>query len=322
VTLTDRDRKLVIAVVPIVLIVAYWFLLLAPKREEASTAGDELAKQEQRRDVARASASSANGAKQRFSSDYAQIVRLGKAIPAELDMPSLLVQLDRAAAGTGITFTKVATGDRQTESAATTSSPSTGSESGDSGAPVAAGGAEAQSQPGGAVESANNAQQTSNKQSATAEQSGDSSSDTQTSTSGGGGLPVGGGATTPGSETRTASSAQPGLETVPLELEFVGNFYNLADFFHRMKRFVRVANQDVVVGGRLITVEGVRWASDPEIFPRVRASLTARIYLSPKTQGATAGASPAGPAPTTASTGGSSSPDGATTPAPTATATP
>ena len=297
-SLTDRDRKLLIVIVPIVLIVAYWFLLLAPKREEASTAGDELAKQEQRRDAAEAAASSANGAKQTFSSDYAQIVRLGKAIPAELNMPSLLVQLDRAAAGTGITFTKIATGDRQAAGAATTSPPSTGSESGDSGTPVAAGGDKAQSQPGGAVESANNAQQTANDQSATA-------------TSTGGGQPG------------AATSARPGLESVPLELEFVGNFFNLADFFHRMKRFVRVANQDVVVGGRLITVERVRWASDPEIFPRIRATLTATIYLSPKTQGATAGATPAGPAPITASTGGSSSPSGATPPlAPTASATP
>jgi Tfp pilus assembly protein PilO len=294
VSLTDRDRKLLIVIVPIVLIVAYWFLLLAPKREEASTAGDELSKQEQRRDAAEAAASSANGAKQTFASDYAQIVRLGKAIPAELNMPSLLVQLDRAAAGTGITFTKIATGDRQTAGPATTSPPSTGSESGDSGTPVAAGGDEAQSQPGGAVESANDAQQTANEQSATA-------------TSTGGGQPG------------TASSARPGLESVPLELEFVGNFFNLADFFHRMKRFVRVANQDVVVGGRLITVDGVRWESDSEIFPRIRASMTATIYLSPKTQGATAGASPAGPAPTTASTG--SSPDSPAL-APTASATP
>jgi hypothetical protein len=32
---------------------------------------------------------------------YAQVVRLGKALPSSVDMPSLLVQLDAAAAGTG-----------------------------------------------------------------------------------------------------------------------------------------------------------------------------------------------------------------------------
>ena len=32
-SLSDRDKKLVLAVLPVALIVAYWFLLLAPKRE-------------------------------------------------------------------------------------------------------------------------------------------------------------------------------------------------------------------------------------------------------------------------------------------------
>ena len=83
-----------------------------------------------------------------------------------------------------------------------------------------------------------------------------------------------------------ATTAAPaGLETVPLELEFVGNFFNLADFFHHVKRFVRVANSNVAVSGRLITVEGVRWSSDAEIFPLLRAEIKATIYLSPKVAG-------------------------------------
>ena len=319
-TLTDRDRKLLIAIVPIALILAYWFLVLTPKREEAATAADQLAKQERRRDAAEAAAGSATVAKKDFSADYAQIVRLGKAVPAQLDMPSLLVQLDIAAAGTGIHFTKVATGERSTVA---TTPPASGSDSGQSGAPVAAGGTAAQSGPGTAVESANDAQQTANQSGAAAEQSGVAPSDTQTSTSSGGGLPVGGG--TPSTGAGTASSnASPGLETVPLELEFVGDFFNLADFFHRVKRFVRVANQDVLVGGRLITVEGVRWSSDPEIFPRIRAEMTATIYLSPKAQGTTAGATPGGPAQATPAESATPPSDSVPTsaPPPTAAATP
>jgi Tfp pilus assembly protein PilO len=314
VTFSDRDRKILIALVPIVLIAAYWFLLLAPKREEAATAADEQATQEQRRDAAQAAADTATGAKQDFSGDYAQIVRIGKAIPARLDMPSLIVQLNTAAKGTGIRFTKIATGERQTVTPATTTPPSTGSESGQSGAPVAAGGTATQSAPGSAVESANTAQQTANE--------GVSSADTQTSTSSGGGLPIGGGAA---DGTGAAADATAGsLETVPLELEFVGNFFNLADFFHQVKRFVRVANEDVLVGGRLVTVEGVRWASDPEIFPRIRAELTATIYLSPIAQGATAGATPGGPGQTTPAGSGTPPTEStpASAPAPAATATP
>jgi hypothetical protein len=87
---------------------------------------------------------------------------------------------------------------------------------------------------------------------------------------------------------------------------------------------VRVANKNVVVSGRLVTVEGVKFSSDPELFPKITAEIKATVYLSPKAQGTTAGATPQGPAgapgtqPTPASTPAGTTPS----PAPTATATP
>jgi len=332
VSITDRDRKIMLALVPILVLVAYWFLLLAPKRNEVSTASTELSTQQQRLDDARAQAKAAQGAKKSFDASYAQVVRLGKAIPSTVDMPSLLVQLDAAAAGTGITFTAIKTGARvegATATAATpaptttttTTPPAAGSTSGTTGTPVAAGGETAQSAPGGAVEAANNAQATSNQSSAAAEQSGVSPSDTQTSSSTGGGLPVGGGAATTSADGTTAA-APVGLATVPLELEFQGNFFNLADFFHRVKRFVSLTNQNVVVGGRLVTVEGVKWSSDGEIFPHIKAEIKATIYLSPKTEGVTAGATPQGPSTTGTPASGTTPAESTPAATPTATATP
>lgn len=320
-TITDRDRKILLALVPVLVIVAYWFLLLAPKRDEAKTAKEDLDTQQARVENARNSLQAAQGAKDTFDASYAQVVRLGKAIPSTVDMPSLLVQLDAAAEGTGIRFTKIATGERvqgTTTPAATTAAPSTGSESG-SGTPVAAGGQTAQSAPGGAAESANNAQQTANQRSSAAEQSGVSAGDTQTSTSAGGGLPVGGGST--GATSGSTGTAPVGLETVPLELEFEGNFFNLADFFHHVKRFVSLTNSNVIVGGRLVTVENVRWVSDAEIFPKIRAEIKATVYLSPKAQGVTAGATPQGPSTGTPATGTTPA-ESAPASAPTATVTP
>jgi Tfp pilus assembly protein PilO len=319
VSLTDRDRKVLIFVMPVLVTLAYWMLLLSPQRQAADKAADEVATQQGRRDTAQARLDAARNAKGDFSADYTQIVRLGKAIPATVDMPSLIVQLDGAAQGTGIRFTKIKTGERVDSAAAATATPPPAgaptpsappgtAPPGDPATPAAAGGEQAQSAPGGAVEAANNTAQTANEQSAAAEGTGASPAGAPTSTSGAG-------ATTP--------AAPAGLETVPLELEFTGNFFNLADFFHRVKRFVRVANSDVVVGGRLLTIEGVRWSSDPEIFPKVRAEMNATIYLTPKTQGATAGATPAGPTTTTpagTATPADSSPEPAV--APTATATP
>jgi Tfp pilus assembly protein PilO len=324
VSLTDRDRKIVLVVIPILAIVAYWFLLLSPKREEATTASASLTEQQERLSNARAATRSAGGAQKDFEASYAQVVRLGKAIPSSVDMPSLLVQLDAAAAGTGIHFTKITTGERVTSTTAAPAPATPPSGSGAESAPVDAGGAPAQSAPGTAVESANAAQQTADAGSSAAEQSGLDPADTQTSTSArSGGLPVGGGAASP-ADPAAAATAPAGLETVPLELEFVGNFFNLADFFHRVKRFVRVANQDVLVSGRLLTVEGVRWASDSEVFPRLRAEVTATVYLSPKAQGVTAGATPQGPAPTTPAGSTTTPAESAPQPAaaPTATATP
>ena len=101
-SMSARDRKLVLAIIPIVVIVAYWFLLLAPKREEASTAvrfADEAGGAPRH---GQGRARQASGAKTDFRGDYTEIVRLGKAIPADVDMPSLIVQLEGAAEGTDI----------------------------------------------------------------------------------------------------------------------------------------------------------------------------------------------------------------------------
>jgi Tfp pilus assembly protein PilO len=314
VTLTDRDRKLLLFLVPIVVLAAYWFLVLSPKRDEAKQAETQLSEQQQRLDVARASAQSAQTARQDFDTSYARLVRLGKAIPTSIDMPSLIVQLDAAAAGTGIRFTKIATGDQSGTPSTTTSSGTSSSNSSSSAPPVAAGGETAQSAPGGAVESANNASKTSDQANNAAEKSGVSSSDTQTSTTAG------------ASSTSSSTTAPAGLETVPLQLEFTGNFFNLEDFFHRVKRFVSTAGSSVVVSGRLITIDGIKWSSDDQLFPQIKAEIAATVYLSPKAEGATAGATPQGPSTTTPAGSGSgsggSSPSTSPASAPTATATP
>jgi hypothetical protein len=324
VTLSARDRKILVFLAPLLLIAAYWFLLLAPKREEVTTASASLTVQEDRLEAARSAAGAADNVKDDFKASYATIVRLGKAIPPTVDMPSLLVQLEAAAEGTGIRFNTIAAGERTPVAAAVPAEGAPAEGGAAASTPAAeAGGAPAQTAPGGAAESANNAAQTSDQRNAAAEQSG---VDATTSTSAGeGGLPVGGGAAG-GTAAPAAPTAPAGLETVPLSLQFEGNFFKLADFFHELKRFVRVANNDVLVSGRLISVDGVSWASDPEIFPAVRAEVTATVYLSPLTQGVTAGATPAGPAPTTPTTPAESTPAPAPAPvpaaAPTATATP
>ncbi len=296
-SLTDRDKKIALVLIPLLVLAGYWFLLLAPKREAAAEAQAALAKQEQRRDAARERANALASSKTSFAADYAELVRLGKAIPSTVDMPSLIVQLDSAARGTGIRFTKIATGERTAAPAPAPTPPKAPGE-GNGSQPAAAGGQGTASGPGKAAETAGNSTNAANADSA--QKSGVKPSDTQTSSQAReGGLPVGGGsAGAGGSQGSGVGTAAPGLETIPLELELKGNFFNLADFFHRLKRFVRAKNERVLVRGRLMTVDTLKFSSDPELFPKLKAEITATVYLSPKAGGATAGATPQGPSST------------------------
>jgi hypothetical protein len=260
-TLTDRDRKILLFLVPVVLVAAYWFLLLSPKRDEASKLGDELAQAETERDDAVAKAASVSDAKGGFAADFAEVLRIGKAIPSTVDMPSLLVQLDRASAKTSIGFDSIKAGQRTT---AQPPPPTTGTAP-----PVAAGGEEAASAPGGAAEQANEAAETSDQANAAA------GADPAT------GAPVTGG-------------TAPGLDSVPLDFTFTGDFFELADFLHRLKRFVHVNDERIVVDGRLMLVES--FTLTMKEFPTLEATMTANVYLSPRSEGVTGGATPAGPA--------------------------
>jgi hypothetical protein len=301
VTLSDRDKKILMILVPLVVVLGYWFLLLAPKREAAATAETTLQTEQATLAEAEANANTVSAAKANFARDYTAVVALGKAIPSSVDMPSLLVQLEQAAHGTGIELDGVTAGEREplTESAPTgTSAPTAPT------APTAPSGQPPQSAPGAAAADAQSA--------ADDASAGNTASDPSAA----------GTATTPAAAG--SAPAPSALESVSLEFKFTGEFFSLADFFHRLKRFVYVEGDKVRVRGRLMTIDGVEYTADADTFPLLTATVQATVYLSPKTEGVTAGATPAGPqaasaAPvpaTTTASGGSSSPT------PTATTTP
>ncbi|HKN95317.1 MAG TPA: type 4a pilus biogenesis protein PilO [Thermoleophilaceae bacterium] len=288
-SLTDRDRKIALALVPLILIAVYWFLILAPKRKEAHKLSAQVTSAQQARDAAVSQANALEQARTNFATQYAQMVRLGKAIPTEVDMPSLLVQLNAAARGTGIQFGDMKVGARvdaapvssSTTTPGTSSTGTTGATgatgttgaTGSTAPPVAAGGATAQTTFGKAVESANNTAAAGSAQAAKESE--------------------------PAVPQLTPGTPVPGLDTVPLTFTFGGKFDNLAAFFHQLKRFVHVANNKISVQGRLITIDSLKFTSSATNFPDIEADVSATVYLSPKDGGATGGATSAGPAATT-----------------------
>ncbi|MBA2505781.1 MAG: hypothetical protein H0V29_07535, partial [Thermoleophilaceae bacterium] len=145
--------------------------------------------------------------------------------------------------------------------------------------------------------------------------------DAQTSTTAKeGAVPVGGGNAAPPADAAQSGPQAPGLVTVPLTLKFDGRFFKLADFFHDLKRFVRVANNRIAVSGRLITIDSLGFTS--EEFPNLKVEVGATAYLSPKAEGAAAGATPQGPATADKTAPASGGSEKAPTTPPTATATP
>jgi len=49
VNISDRDRRIILILVPIVVLIAYWFLILGPKRDDLKTAQSEQQSAEQAR---------------------------------------------------------------------------------------------------------------------------------------------------------------------------------------------------------------------------------------------------------------------------------
>jgi hypothetical protein len=303
-TVSERDKKILLVIVPLVVVLGYWFLLLAPKREAASTAAAELETVQSELSQAETQATTVQAAKTNFARDYAAVVALGKAIPTSVDMPSLLVQLEQAAHGTGIKFDGVTMGERTApEPPATGTAPAPGAPNPAGTAPS---GQPPQSGPGQAAASAQGA----------------ANAASQPPPGGTSGTPPATG-TPPASGTAAPATGGAGaLESVSLEFTFTGSFFELADFFHRLKRFVYADGEQVRVRGRLMTIDGVSYETSPETFPALAAKVNATVYLSPKAQGVTAGATPSGPAPAPGSAPVSTASTDSGSPTPTATATP
>jgi hypothetical protein len=296
VSLTDRDRRIVLILLPVVVLIAYWFLLLSPKRADLKTARDAQHTAESARDQAVAQANQLEKARESFAADYAAVVRLGKAIPEQVDAPSLLVQLDRASHGTHIDFDSVTFGARGSAALPTVTTTQAPAQPGGN---AAAGGAPAATGLGRATEAAGNTVTQANTASQAA--GGTTTTDTTATTT-----------TTTTDTTSTAAPAttDPTLDSVALTFNFTGTYFDLADFFHRLKRFVYVANDQIFVRGRLMTIDTLTFApggaatgtSTSSSGNGLTATVGATVYLSPKDQGVTGGATPQGPAGTTTTT--------------------
>ena len=95
--MTRRNTMLLVAVAAVAAVGAYWMLVLTPKREEAAALDKQIAAKQAALAQAEAEVATYEQARGAYKANYSMVARLGKAVPADDDVRSLLVQLNSAA---------------------------------------------------------------------------------------------------------------------------------------------------------------------------------------------------------------------------------
>jgi Tfp pilus assembly protein PilO len=254
--LSSTNRAIVAMLAIAVLAIAFWMLLLSPKREEASKLDVKVEQLESSLAQHRVEVEQALEAREAFPVTYQQLVVLGKAVPGDDDTASLLVQLNRIANRADVTFRTL---NLEAEGGGEAAAP----------APVPAPEASAGTPTSGAT----------------------SPTEVAAST-----VPLG------------ASIGPAGLGVMPYTLTFDGEFFEIADFINGLDSLVRTENAKVAVNGRLFTINSFSLTpAQNKGFPALEATFSVTTYLTPPTEGVTAGATPTSPGavtPVSATTGG------------------
>jgi hypothetical protein len=95
--MSSTNRVIAAMLVVVALGAAFWMMLLSPKREEAKKLGAEVERLEASLALHQGEVAEAEAARDEFPTQYQRLVVLGKAVPGDDDVASLLVQLNRIA---------------------------------------------------------------------------------------------------------------------------------------------------------------------------------------------------------------------------------
>ena len=126
--MTARDRIILTVLGAVLVVAGFWFFGLKPKRAEIAAAEAQITVQQERLQSAQTTLAAGRQAKADYPRAYAEVVKLGAAVPADDDLPSLLYQLDTAANGADVEFRALSRG--SAGAGASTASSSTSSSTG------------------------------------------------------------------------------------------------------------------------------------------------------------------------------------------------
>lgn len=108
--MTSSNRLIVAILAVVALGVAFWMLLLSPKREEAKELSAQVEALETSLAQHKAEVVEAEAAREEFPTEYQRLVVLGKAVPADDEVASLLVQMNRISDSAGASFREIKLG--------------------------------------------------------------------------------------------------------------------------------------------------------------------------------------------------------------------
>lgn len=116
--MTGRDRMVAIAVAVLAILGATWVLLVSPERQKATKVTAEVTAAKSSLTSAESQLASARTAQAGYATAYAAIVNLGKAVPANEEVPSLIYQLAQATEQKHVEFASITAGGSASSSAA------------------------------------------------------------------------------------------------------------------------------------------------------------------------------------------------------------
>jgi hypothetical protein len=106
----SSDRSILLGLVILGLLAAFWFMLLSPKRDRASELEQQVADLQAEVSQQQQVADFAEEAEGDYAGNYERLIVLGKAAPADGDTPSFLAQLSALAEHAGTDFDSLIAG--------------------------------------------------------------------------------------------------------------------------------------------------------------------------------------------------------------------
>jgi hypothetical protein len=123
--MTARDRLMIVIVAVIAAVACSWLFVIQPKRDQAAKLDAKLSSVQSQLQTARQQAALSVAARSQFASSYTVLAKLGEAVPADDNVPSLVVQVQSAANAAHVDFRGLTLVNGSSSASSTTSTSAT-----------------------------------------------------------------------------------------------------------------------------------------------------------------------------------------------------